>query len=471
MFAKSLTELPFTSASVSQCLNNMVHTSTFRNDKTLCALSNALLMDRLPQGEGFEGMFISDSTGHDFTRRVRNSASANCSQLFFINVNCDNDIVNDVFAVIDEKVKYNFNGFEHIEVIGEWWKQHNFGTVRLYIDENAKRSLMFVHSMNLKRFHLAVAFFNRMVPWFFKDKPLNEKERSLVASLAKMDGADEFCSILQELYDAVDFRSKNIERYVKDFEKNSYQTRIDQINRSISDKREEMNRTMDRYNAMVREFDSLNITLSGLLCRQADTVDNELMEYFVANKELIPNGNGDLGFVVNTYLEYFDVDMADRMLSNRHSYMYEDAANAPGVMRNNRDAIEKFWRAIFSDEPKLKLKICSNYNFTRGYVNVVSYFTYPEESYNHIPNPHINRFACLGAYKTYIQQALDSNDIITAIQQCIASARSVNIGEFVSITELIRCVYDSRAKCIELPNGTCVTPEEAYIYLVEEENK
>ena len=62
----------------------------------------------------------------------------------------------------------------------------------------------------------------------------------------------------------------------------------------------------------------------GLKAKIAEGGESEIMEYFLCNRHLILERvtNTDMYFAVKDYLEYFDSDMAERIIRNHNSFAY-----------------------------------------------------------------------------------------------------------------------------------------------------
>ena len=64
---------------------------------------------------------------------------------------------------------------------------------------------------------------------------------------------------------------------------------------------------------------------------------------------------------------------------------------------------------------------------------------------------------------------------IGAVSQCVASCKSLNFGDSVVMGEFMESLYGTRTslnnKCIELPNGSTVTPKEAIAWLKKQEEE
>jgi hypothetical protein len=204
------------------------------------------------------------------------------------------------------------------------------------------------------------------------------------------------------------------------------------------------------------------------------------MEYFLVNKSLslATVDSSNISFVVKTYLQYFDEEAAESAIQRKSSFIYTPSGNN-GERYIPAEDMELLMRAIFIEQT-LRVKVCATYNFSlRGNVNAVGQAYYnPAEYSEYIPNPHIDKYTCMGNYSPVINQLLANNDYISALEQCIASCKSLNFHDSVVMAEFMCELYGCSTRngyrnncCIELPTGQVVKPVDAIKWLREEKAK
>lgn len=88
-----------------------------------------------------------------------------------------------------------------------------------------------------------------------------------------------------------------------------------------------------------------------------------------------------------------------------------------------------------------------------------------------MPNTHIDRYHCMGNYSRTINELLRKRNYIGALEQCIASCKSLNFGDSAVMGEFMRTMWSNNtvSRCIELPDGRVVKPNEAIRWLDEQE--
>lgn len=347
------------------------------------------------------------------------------------------------------------------------------GKARFFIDEKSKNSYIFVANLDLQLWHYFQSFISRLTPWHFKDKPLTDDERLLAASLIERDPA-KYIDIMERIADRYDFRSAKIKELLSQFETAARRGNLEAVRRSLEENTIQLDHNTTMYQRLILLRDELKIKIAGLEALIAEGGgESEIMDYFICNKALDPvrTSGSRIEFIVSCYLENFDPDMYERIAENRNSYIYTTVSNNP--LFRDFDVRKKFLDAIFSEEPILKIKMCAFYGIDlMGEVYSESHYDYPVDYCDRMPNPHLDQHDCLGNHRRYIEQKIMEGDCVYAVEQCVASAKSVNVGESATFPGFLdRLFRNSAGRVIELPDGTSVTPKAAYEWLVQQDNK
>jgi len=343
---------------------------------------------------------------------------------------------------------------------------------RFYISEESKKTLILCDGLSLSGCHLIQSLTPRLFPWFFSEVPLDETEISLLDSLTYRSAA-EYERILAVLADRIDFRKYTIKRIVGDFDKIGRQEELEQTKAEIRRYQNELNSLRERYQRYITELDNLNIRLTGQeMAIETASDGSELVDYFTCNRNLMPVLTRDrrLEFTVKTFFEFFDAEQYRTYIRKTASFLYTGYDYLPQFQ--DLEVRRKMLDAIFSDEPILKVKMCSNYVIDlRGSCSAHEYYNYGDDFIDYVPNPHIQRYACLGNYKPYINRAIRDGNLIAAIEQCVASAKSLNFAEGHTVRYFLNDVFTSNHNIIQLPDGRDVTPVAALEYLNSLEEK
>lgn len=391
--------------------------------------------------------------------------------IFICGFNGTEDGISASFEKIENSfIKIN-KGFKEVNDLRVFLGKYM--NVRVYINEEIMSAAIFVGNLDIRTWHLLQSVIPRFVPWFFEDSPLGEEERNLLKSL-KNRYASRYEALIETFTDKYDFRNKKIERLLNGFESSVRKSRLQIIEHAIVQKENEIDVNVNMYRDLIEVREDLLTQRAGLKQQiiEADN-DSEIIDYFICNHHLDPIivSGYSLGFIVSCYLENFDPDMYERISNNSNSYIY----SGYGVTNEtfiSCEARKLFLDTIFSSEPLLKIKMCAYYVIDlRGEVITQSGYDFPIKYKDRMPNPHLQYYACLGNHKCLIEERLRNGDVVGAVEQCVSSAKSVNIGEDVTLCRFLSGIFSNHCeKIVELPDGTSCTPTEAYDWLNSQKN-
>jgi len=356
--------------------------------------------------------------------------------------------------------------------------------VRFFINKETKSTVIFGEKISSKTWHLIQSLTSKLLPWYFEESPLTEEEKELVRSLTKHDppvkedGSQPLTTyemLIEKMSAKFDLRKHLIQNVLTGFEVSAKKEQLRMILAEIDRLHRDIELNSRKYLELITFLDEKNTTKDGLQYQiDNNESDSELLEYFMCNKHLHPirTSGSTLEFIVKCFLDGFDPDMFESFAKNPDSYLYSAYDDQEDVWydMNNRKLL---LNAIFSDTPVLKVKMCAVYILDlRGEISTIRHYAYPHNEFvNCIPNPHLDTHACFGNYKRYIQEAIRKGDNIHAIEQCICSAGSINIGESATFPKFLAKIFSRYCKSvIELPDGTEVTPVEALNWLKNKEN-
>ena len=343
--------------------------------------------------------------------------------------------------------------------------------VRCFVDKERKISHLICSGLDVRRYHFLQCGIMAYLPWFFNpDDGISEDEMSLVKSL-KNDTKDKYIEILNKMAKQYDFREMKIKNLLGDFENVLERTKLaserntlDRINRDIQSL---MNQIQD-YSIQRRD---LMTNIMGAELRISQSTTGEIMDFFLRNPYLnvVAVDESRLEFVVEAECVNFDSEMAETMISNERSYIYRDSYDRPYNSSIKSKDMARLMRAIFVDQ-KLQINFCAAYVFQLGQrVRAISGYAYDSFYANATPNPHIDRYACMGDYEYTITQSILDGNYIMALAQTVASCQSLNFGDGAVLSEFMARMYGQRTginmHCIKLPSGEYATPVEAIAWL------
>ena len=215
-----------------------------------------------------------------------------------------------------------------------------------------------------------------------------------------------------------DFETIRIRTLLRGFETRYERKELQRIESDIVNLNECITRLNTEIGQKLREISDKNVRYLGLQAKIAGVSDedSELMEYFLCNRNLVIESCDDdsLVFAVKAYVEYFDEDVVKRYLSNRTSYVYNVSSQ-----NITTDQLVKLMRAVFLDQT-IKLRFCAAYRMSlSGNVDPQTGFNFGQEFREYMPNPHINRWHCMGNYLTKINELL-RNQIIWRLSSSVS---------------------------------------------------
>ena len=484
MFNKILGDLALSNSLADGAFSAIIGGESFNNDNSFVATLRALLLNRVGDktvtlrlsSSNFDsytlnGADIDDILGASigniyddsiYISNVRNSSTENRKAFFDMLDNPEKGFVVERPEFVEKPEIKTFMA-DRVKIMN----------ARIYVSEEKRTSVIFVEQINLKKWHYLQCFIPRYFPWFFASAPLAADEISLLKSLTNRS-SDDYERIIAEFAEKFDMRSYAIKSVLGDFEKRSRRQQLRTVELEIDSSRNRMNELMARYSSEVEKMDDLNIRLLGLKeIINSDSIESELMDYFKTHKNLDPlSSDGTrFSFIVRTYLDGFDPDMYERFSKNTRSHLFEgyDVSNDTFRPARNR---KRFMDAVFSDDPKLRIRMCAFYTIDiRGSVDSQSRYRYPDNCRDMLPNPHLQQHDCLGNHARLIQDRLIVGDTVGAIEQCLSSAKSINLSEGATIPGFLRELFNTDRKVIELPDGKCVSPQEAYKWLTDSEKE
>lgn len=395
--------------------------------------------------------------------------------------NCISDDPGDNYACMEllkSSLEEKYPGWHRLERITEFFRKTFY--VLCFVNTERKSVLLFTDNMDVKKMHYLQRATLAFLPWYFDPEAgITELEKELFESL-KETTPNMYLDCVAKIASQYDFRTKRIRDLLSGFETRYERLECDKIRSEISsicNRIAELNKSIAAY---LQDKSNNEIRLLGLEMKiqSEESNDSEIMEYFLCNPKLVLESVTDREMVFSCmdYLSYFDEDMAKQMIDNRRSYVYRPHGRACNNYIPEND-MKKLMYAIFIDQT-LRMKVCAAYKFCLGGgvepVAALDRHNYGYAFRECTPNTHIDKYHCIGNYRIPINQLIVKNDYIGAIEQCVASCKSLNFADSTVMAEFMSRLYGLsddhvNVRCIELPTGDVVTPTEAVKWLNEQE--
>ena len=477
MFGNIISRSPLTSRIADTVFQNISGEPYCGDISFLCTM-RALMDHRIGEGDRIVLRFshsmlraseISDMKAVDVVSCITDNIDMCGSGLFIVHSfrGLEEDIAANMKAVEEGFAKL-YSRYSKLEKITSFFKK-SF-QVACFINPEKKNVIFFVDRMNLRRMHFLQIAILPSMPWYFNKETggVSEEEMRLIESL-KSNDADDYLACVNEIASKYDFRAIQIRNMLDGFESKIEMAECSRIRETIAS----IDSEIRRLNGMIGDYyESRRESCAKLLGLETkisqSNGQSEIMEYFICNNKLHLEYVGDtyIDFCVADDLSYYDQDMIERILDNKYSFVYE---NARGDI--DKAQMKKLIRAIFIDE-LLHIKFCAAYrlNLTRN-VEAKSSHEFPPEFQHCMPNPHINKYRCMGGYESTINEQLIDGNYIGAIEQCIASCKSLNWGDSTVMGSFMRNLYTEDCRIIRMPDGKFMTPYEAVQWLEAQETE
>lgn len=484
MFREPVVNTPFTDDIANIVCSNIVG-DNYNGDMSIVATARALLMSRMSENDHLDIITTRNGYPKSVVEQANVEIAINAiapelgeNKLRILELNRGKD---DNSFVIDYLVEHigEYRNVKRIEKVTQFF-QKAFKCA-CFVDEEKRSTYLFTEQLTFKTFHYLQCGILIYLPWYFnKEIGITQEERDLIESL-RLSTPERYLECLATIAKNYDFREQFTRKSLIGLETQVEKNELIRVRNDINNLESQISEYTETISRLMRSLRDNNIRMMGLEFKirsdEEEGHDSEIMNYFLKNKRLYLRNsmNGIFEFDVKDYLMFWDEQMAQKMFDNIRSYAYNPGREV--CVSYTREEMKKLLEEIFI-ERNFKIKVCATYRFNINnmYVSAISHPTYGYEFNDSTPNPHIDRYSCLGNYESAINKFLINYDYIGAIEQCVASCRSLNFGDGAVMQEFFMRWYgvssrnDVNMKCIELPNGEVVNPEGAIEYMREQEN-
>lgn len=377
----------------------------------------------------------------------------------------------------DVKFCKNFlRGFAEDKAVERYLDQQGFAG-KLYVARDRVSAILLLRyegdgnaPKGLRALHLIQSLIPRYFPAVFEDQPLTEDEMELLKSLTEGD-EKHYLDMINKLAESIDVRGDTLRRKLGPFEESLVKNQIDAvINRidRVEVKLKELRESVENLLASREELLEQHLGLEEkrrAIQKKGDT-ESELLDFFLKNKglDLVDTIGSRLYFTVKTVIHSYDPDAFVRMYNRESSILYTTA----GRCGMEYEDVRTLFGTLFLTE-QLRVRTCSAYTLSmrRGSVGGVQDFSFSESTLKtYLPNPHIQRFGCLGMNEAQIIASLEAGDMVGAVQGCIAAAGNISMIDATVFEHFVADLANPTCgKVIEAPDGELMTPREAIAWL------
>ena len=477
MFKLSIASTPFTTDAANGYFHN-INGEPYGSDNSFLATLRALVAPRIKENESIYLRFgktnypksqMENASNVDLMKALCREYDMNATgQLIIHSLQADADSNLDCLERIKNKFTSVYSDYHRFDKVTAFYR--NSFAVDCYVNPENKNVIVFVDRLDNRKLHYLEVSVLVFLPWYLNQEDgLTEDEMALISSLRETS-SENYERCLVKLAEQYDFRTARIRQLLSGFESRYERLECEKVKNDIAAFDSRISQLNDQIGEYFAKRNDSCIKLLGLeqkIARGSDE-DSEIMEYFMCNNRLVLElvTDTDMYFSVKDHLEYFDKDMAESAINNNHSYVYRW-----GGSDSARAKMKRFMTEVFlSDDPKLRIRVCAAYRFNlNGSVRGVSGKDFGYEFNGYLPNPHIQNHACMGGYVKTINELLVERNYIGAIEQCIASCKSLNFTDSTVMEEFMKTMWQNPIKCVELPDGNVVSAADAIKWLDQQE--
>lgn len=477
MFSKSISGLEITSQAADYAFKN-INGDSFGGDCSFLATLRILLHEKaegvnVDLRYGTNNYSKDTALGSEPDALVRDIVSGydirRPGLLLIRNLMSNEETCTAIFKAIDsDSARSNtLNGFVELADVSKFLANNKF-RARFFVNEETKSTVIFAERIDFRRWHLLQSLIPRYMPWFFSGTPsVTPEELDFIKTLTSKT-ADAYEEKICQLTKQFDLRTPMLRMKFKGFEAQADKRALESVRNSLRRNQNDINNLHNRYAELYRQREDYMVRELGLVEKiaraESSQEESEFLKFLLRNKtfNLVDMTDSRIEFIITTHLTNFDPDMAESMIRNHNSYWYEYVNDF-----FTADRTENFLRAIFMNET-LKLKVCAAYsiNFVSGDYQGHGGYRYPADiTRNHLPNQHIHEYSCLGGNDRIIEQAMMEKDYVGCVAACMSSAANIGFSDTTVGHYWAKRLFDDDLRVIELPDGTCVTPEEAILWL------
>lgn len=489
MFKTSIQTTPLTTDIADAYFSNITG-QTFGRDDSFLATLRALVAPRMKEGETLSLKFGSSDYSSNAIRGIPGDqvVRAICDDyplndrdgvIIIHSLSSDTDSNKTNLQVLESYFTGHYMGYHRLGKVKDFYRS-SF-SVDCYINPEKKNVIIFVDRLDNKKLHYLQVSILAVLPWYFDPAAgVSELEMELLYSLRETT-SERYEACLARIAEKYDFRAANIRRLLSGFETKFERIECDRVRSEIESVDKDINDLNDRIGSLLARRNESCIRLMGLETKLAtDSRESEIMDYFLCNGKLYLENvtDTDIYFSVKDYLTYFDQDMAERAINNQYSFVYRETRRNTEYRGLSAAKIKRLMTEIFlSETPRLRIKFCAAYYIRlNGGVYANGRHSFGCEFFDAMPNPHIDAYTCMGNYRKSINTLLQNHDYISAIEQCIASCKSLNWGDSTVMNQFMAAMldrndYDYNNRCIELPDGSVVRPAEAVKWIEEQDGE
>lgn len=483
MFKEEVLSTALTTQAADSALNN-IPGIVYRSDVSFTATLRAILYGRMEDGKYFNSGLTSrgvSSSWSDYSvREICESQigyyfNESENAMFIVDLRGTADDVEKVLSKLSKNFEATYAGYSEMKDISALITKSFKSGVRVFVNAEKKVTVIFIHGLNMQKWHCLQAMLIATMPWYAAVKSVKDDPLLSNILMALYDPAHKepgpYIEAVEKFAEQFDFEEQRLRNLLKDFDGKADLRKESSLQNSISS----LYNSVDSYWRSAQEcLDQIReqeLVLSGVRERiAAKEYGTETLNYFLAHKnvDLVNLDDRSMEIIVRTYVTNVDRGGFKTTIKNRHSVIYNNIDS-----RFAADDVEKLMTEVFvSKKPRVKLRNCAAFiipvaNVRGDYSGYGRQgYMYPENCSNWLPNQHIQEYGCMPNYTMQITTCLKDGNMLAAIENCVAAAANLNYGDSTVMSKTIKKLFGrSKASYFELSDGRVVDAAEAIEWL------
>lgn len=436
---------------------NIVGDGTFKGDNFALAMARLLLKPRITEEDTVTVKVVDPN-------HTAWSTWAEDGKQFIDGISVKNTVMFCVWDKVERAVTLvnmnkSLSGWEEyttreLSLIGE-----QLGiSLRVFRNNERKSTVVFTNTPDYESWHYLTCLFKVFYPWGIRCT--TETEQGFVKTLFGSRGTDKTYKAMNDMvYNIVDVdivRKKyylcGYEGKLKNIQRRRYADQMENIMGKINEKLNGIGELYKQYNEKALVVEAIDNNISN------GNNNNELMNYFLSNKNItVESGDddGEIVYVVTGYMTLFDPEVAQEYINNGSSIMYSELSRIDDSFFS-KERIRKLMTEIFV-ESNIKIRMCSAWKISfGGCVLPVRHFSYRDKYKSYFPNPHLDKYGCLGGWQQVLEESCDKLDYVYAVDMTCAENGNLNLSDTVVLRGFLSELFRRYMAVLELPNGQVV---------------
>lgn len=331
-------------------------------------------------------------------------------------------------------------------------------SLRIFRNNERKSTVVFTNTPDYESWHYLTCLFKVFYPWGIRCT--TETEQGFVKTLFGSRGTDKTYKAMNDMvYNIVDVdivRKKyylcGYEGKLKNIQRRRYADQMEDIMRRINEKLNGVRELYKQYSEKALVVEAIDNNINN------GNNNNELMNYFLSNKNItVESGDddGEIVYVVTGYMTLYDPEVAQEYINNGSSIMYSELSRIDDSFFS-KERIRKLMTEIFV-ESNIKIRMCSAWKISfGGCVLPVRHFSYRDKYKSYFPNPHLDKYGCLGGWQQVLEESCDKLDYVYAVDTTCAENGNLNLSDTVVLRGFLSELFRRDMTVLELPNGQVV---------------